>query len=120
MKFLCDVHISFKLAKHVASLGFECEHVNNISEGSRTKDRDIARFVDENKLVLITKDRDFKNSFLLSQTPSRFIKINLGNLSDSVLMDVFEINIDKINQLYSSANLFMVEIEVDCELMVTK
>jgi predicted nuclease of predicted toxin-antitoxin system len=27
MKFLCDVHISFKLVKHLGALGFETIHV---------------------------------------------------------------------------------------------
>ena len=30
MKFLCDVHISYKLVSHLKSMGFETIHVNDI------------------------------------------------------------------------------------------
>jgi hypothetical protein len=30
MRFLCDVHISYKIANHLNSLGFETLHVNEI------------------------------------------------------------------------------------------
>jgi predicted nuclease of predicted toxin-antitoxin system len=30
MKFLCDVHISYKVVKHLNSMGFKAVHVNEI------------------------------------------------------------------------------------------
>lgn len=82
MKFLCDVHIPLRLSKHIAQLGFKCEHINNILDGYHTKDTDIAKFSDDNRMALITKDRDFRNSFLLNRTPARLIKVNLGNVAN--------------------------------------
>jgi len=120
MKFLCDVHISLRISKHIVQLGFESEHVNNILDGCNTKDSDIARFADMNKMILITKDRDFKNSFLLNQTPSRLIKVNLGNVSNKVLTQIFERNIEDIGRLYIASEKFMIEINQHGMLTVTK
>lgn len=84
MKFLCDVHISYKVTNYLISLGFEAIHVNEILDKWHTKDKDIRRFSDANDLIVITKDADFKNSFLISNTPNKLVKINLGNISNTV------------------------------------
>jgi len=60
MRFLCDVHISFKVQKHLNSLGFETIHVNNILDSWFSKDSDISKYADENDLIVITKDSDFR------------------------------------------------------------
>lgn len=120
MKFLCDVHISIRLAKHITQRGFECIHVNNILDGFFTKDSEIAQFADQNKFVLITKDRDFKNSFLLRGIPARLIKVNLGNISNDKLIGMLDQHLPQIQILHDASKLFMVELESDGSLTVTK
>ena len=75
MRFLCDVHISYKIAKHLTEFGYEAIHVNNILNKSETSDTEIARFVDKNDFVLITKDSDFRDSYFITGTPKKIIKI---------------------------------------------
>lgn len=87
MEFLCDVHISIKIAKSIEDLGYKCEHVNRILNKWNTIDEEIISFADENNLILITKDQDFRNSFLLNSKPKKLIKIDLGNISNE---DFFE------------------------------
>ncbi|MBI1288663.1 MAG: hypothetical protein GC178_13925 [Flavobacteriales bacterium] len=119
MRFLCDVHIPMRLSKHIVKLGFECQHVNNVLEGYHTKDRDIADYCDASRLILITKDRDFKNSYLLKQTPSKLIKINLGNVSSNRLIDMMDENIQQINSVHEKFREFMIEMETDGTITVT-
>ncbi len=71
MKFLCDVHISFKLVKLIESKSFDCVHVNYILEKWYTKDSDIAEYVDANDFILISKDSDFKNSHYIKKSPKK-------------------------------------------------
>lgn len=120
MKFLCDVHIPIRLSKHIVQLGFECEHVNNILNKWNTKDEDMADFVDRHNVILITKDQDFRNSFLLHHTPNKLIKINLGNISNEELLEVFTRNIDEFNQIFQENKAFMVEVNTDGFLTVSK
>ena len=75
MKFLCDVHISYKLSKKIESLGFESIHVNFILDKWFTSDTEIAKFADSNDYILISKDADFKNSYLINKLPKKLIKI---------------------------------------------
>ena len=36
MKFICDVHISYKLVRHLKHLGFETLHVNDLRASLKT------------------------------------------------------------------------------------
>lgn len=90
MKFLCDVHIPYHLSKFLVELGHESFHVNHILQKWNTSDSEICRFADENKLTLITKDADFRNSFFIKKTPKKLIKINLGNISNEELKTIFQ------------------------------
>lgn len=73
MKFLCDVHISYKLVNHLRLLGFEVIHVNEILDKWITSDSKICNFADQNDLVVITKDSDFRNSFYIKKSPKKLI-----------------------------------------------
>ncbi|SDC53865.1 Predicted nuclease, contains PIN domain, potential toxin-antitoxin system component [Algoriphagus faecimaris] len=109
MKFLCDVHIPFKLVSFFQDLGYESVHVNSILEGSSTKDSEIAKFADEGNYILISKDADFKISFLLKRKPKKLVKINLGNISNKALIEIFKIRIDQLLKLDSKPT-FLLEI----------
>jgi predicted nuclease of predicted toxin-antitoxin system len=58
---------------------------------------DISKFADENDMVLITKDNDFKNSFFAHKIPKQIIRITLGNCSIEVLISSFENHLGSIS-----------------------
>ena len=117
MQFLCDVHISYKVVRHLRTLGFETTHVNEILDKWHTKDSDICAYADENDFIIITKDADFKNSFLIRGTPNKLVKVNLGNISTSALISVISENLPAIQRLYLSKK-FMVELDQNSAVFV--
>ncbi|MBN7811250.1 DUF5615 family PIN-like protein [Algoriphagus sp. H41] len=114
MKFLCDVHISFKVVSFFKGLGHECIHVNEILEGCFTKDAEISRFADQGGYILVSKDSDFKNSFLLDRTPKKLVKINLGNVSNKNLIEILGHREELLRELDLKES-FMLEIGGDRE-----
>jgi len=58
-----------------------------------TKDKAISQLADQEGYTVITKDLDFKNTHFLKKTPARLIRVALGNISNQVLMDIFEENL---------------------------
>jgi predicted nuclease of predicted toxin-antitoxin system len=112
MKFLCDVHISIKLAKLLNSFGAEAIHINKILNHSETTDRDICEYADRGDFVVISKDSDFRDSFFLSKTPKKLIKVNLGNISNDQLLEIFQRNFDDILKL-DSTDIFLLEVDID-------
>ncbi|MDO8952543.1 MAG: DUF5615 family PIN-like protein [Draconibacterium sp.] len=110
MKFLCDVHISYKVTKHLQSLGFEAVHINDILDKSCSSDKSICHYADKNDLIVITKDPDFRNSFYINNSPKKFIKINLGNISNDLLIQVITDNLEHFKKLNNS-QVFIVEVD---------
>jgi len=107
MKFLCDVHISYIITKHLISAGFETIHVNEILDKWNTKDTAISKYADSDDFIVITKDSDFRDSFFIHKTPKKLIKINLGNISNQQLINILLENIDSIAHLYSKENFLL-------------
>ncbi|OFY67580.1 MAG: hypothetical protein A3H98_03595 [Bacteroidetes bacterium RIFCSPLOWO2_02_FULL_36_8] len=119
MKFLGDVHISYKIIKHLVSLGFEAIHVNEILDRWNTRDQDICTYADSNDCIVITKDSDFRDSFFIKQTPKKLIKINLGNISNQDLIKILSENIIPIKNL-NSKPFFLVEIDKEIITFISK
>ena len=110
MKFLCDVHIAYKIVNFLKSLGFETIHVNEILQKSQTKDSDICKYADLKDFIVITKDSDFRDSYFIKRTPRKLIKINLGNILNQDLVEIFSNNLSEIQKLNSRTN-FILEID---------
>jgi len=120
VRFLYDVHISIKLSKLLERLGHQSEHVNNILDRWNTKDSDISFYADEHDQILITKDQDFRNSYVLNKKPKKILKINLGNISNLYLLHMAETNIPRISALYEQFDSFMTEVNNDDFWTITK
>lgn len=89
MNFLCDVHIPIKLAKFLQSKGHSAKHVNQLPSRWHTEDSEICAVADKNACIVITKDEDFRTSFMLKRTPRKLIRISHGNISNNALIELF-------------------------------
>jgi predicted nuclease of predicted toxin-antitoxin system len=92
MKFLCDVHISYKLVGYLNKRDCESYHVNAIFSNPKTKDTEIARYADDNSFIVVTKDLDFRDSYILNRSPKKLLKLNAGNSSTEQMIALFENN----------------------------
>jgi len=110
MRFLCDVHITYKLLNHLKNLGFEAIHVNQILDKSETKDADICRYADEHDYIVITKDADFRNTHFVNLTPKHLIKINLGNIANRQLISIVGAHLHLIKQIIDRPH-FLLEVD---------
>jgi len=86
MKFLLYVHIAFKVRNFLRSKGLEAVHVNEILDKWYTTDSQIGIYADLHGYIVLTKDMDFRNSFLIKRSPGRIVRICLGNISNDDLI----------------------------------
>jgi len=114
MKFLCDVHIPYSLVNYLKSLNFDTVHVNELPDKWYSNDKFICSYADDSDRIVITKDADFKNSFYITNTPAKLIKINLGNIANIALIDVISKHLQQIEEINKSPRFI---IEVDSEKM---
>ena len=107
MKVLCDVHLPYRLVNRLRQRGVDAVHVNRILDGSATKDAAVAAFADANDRVLITKDSDFRDSHFLTGSPSRLIRVTLGNLSNDALIELFDTHWDALVGVLSQSPCYV-------------
>jgi len=107
MKVLCDVHLPYRLVNRLRQRGVDATHVNRILDGSGSKDADVAAFADANDMVLITKDSDFRDSHFLAGTPSRLIRVTLGNLTNDASLDLFDKHWEALAEVLSDSPCYV-------------
>jgi len=112
MKFLCDVHISYKVLKYLKTIDEASLHINEILDKWHTSDKAISEYADENDFVVVSKDADFVNSFFIKQTPKKLIKVSLGNISNVQLIQIFKTHTQAILNLELYTHFF-VELGLD-------
>ncbi|HKS10425.1 MAG TPA: DUF5615 family PIN-like protein [Pyrinomonadaceae bacterium] len=103
MKFLIDAQLPRRLAHQLRAAGFETTHTLDLPQGNRTTDRALITFSLTEQCVVITKDADFVDSFLLRHEPWKLLLVSTGNIDNSELLRLFQLN---TNQLAESFKTF--------------
>lgn len=89
MRFLIDEQLPALLVDVLVSKGYEAIHVNTLGSDERISDSAvIQRSVDE-EYVVITKDVDFLNSFLIKNQPKKLVYVVTGNIKNRELLNLF-------------------------------
>ena len=93
MKFLVDAQLPRHLADSLKWWGHDAVHTLELLAGNCTADQQINEISTAEQRVVITKDADFVNSFLLLGIPFKLLLVSTGNISNKELMVIFEKNI---------------------------
>jgi predicted nuclease of predicted toxin-antitoxin system len=102
MKFLIDAQLPRRLVFIFRSAGHEATHVSTLSQGNRTQDSVINDYSLKNQCVVVTKDTDFVNSFLISKKPYKLLIVSTGNITNSELELILRSTIESITENFSS------------------
>ena len=114
MKFLVDAQLPSRLARFLRQAGHDVVHTSDLPDGNRTPDRQIAELADSQSRVVVTKDRDFRDSHLLVKSPRRLLVVRTGNISNDALLVLFEAHLDAIVEVLGDADFA----ELDAEALV--
>ncbi|MGF1532115.1 MAG: DUF5615 family PIN-like protein [Bernardetiaceae bacterium] len=106
---LCDVHIAYKVTRFFAEKGLNAVHVNDVLDSWFTQDQAICAYADAHDLMVVTKDADFKNSYLVEDTPKKLLKISLGNTSTKILLALLESNYAVLQKQFEKER-FLIEL----------
>jgi predicted nuclease of predicted toxin-antitoxin system len=89
LKFLIDAQLPPALARWIASHGHEATHVFDLTMQTAT-DAAVWAHAAQDDRILITKDEDFVDRWLLSDAPIGLLWIRKGNCSNEALMTWLE------------------------------
>ena|SRR5215216_3553175 len=96
MKFLIDAQLPRRLAAELKQAGFQATHTIELPEGNRTTDQALIKLSIASQLVLVTKDSDFVQSFLLKREPWKLLLVSTGNINNDDLKTLFQRNVHQI------------------------
>jgi len=104
-----EIYIDAQLPKSLSDFlnqkGFDSIHTLHLPERNKTKDGQIAKLANSEDRIVISKDIDFLESFLLKSEPKKLIVVRTGNSPNSHLIDIFDKNLKTIILMISRSNL---------------
>jgi predicted nuclease of predicted toxin-antitoxin system len=96
MNFLVDAQLPRRLARRLLKVGHDTRHTLDLPDGNRTTDNEICDIAEREQRIVITKDADFVNSFLLARRPSKLLLVSTGNANNTTLERLFFANLEEI------------------------
>ena len=102
MKFLIDAQLPHRLASQLRETGFETTHTFELPDGNRTSDQALIALSITAQAILVTKDSDFVQSFLLKREPWKLLLVSTGNIGNDELLILFQHNIDQLIDAFNT------------------
>ncbi len=105
MKFLVDAQLPLRLAQWLNQAGHDARHTLDLPQGNRTLDGDVVAIAVREERIVVTKDSDFVQAFLLNGQP-RLLLISTGNISNADLEELLRGSLAAIERAFE-ANRFV-------------
>ena len=93
---------------------YDTIHTRDLPLENRTPDGAINQISVDEKRIVITKDVDFVNSFMITRKPYKLLLVSTGNIKNSELEPLFLQNIEQIVEAFATYDF----IEIDRTLII--
>jgi predicted nuclease of predicted toxin-antitoxin system len=90
VKFIVDAQLPKSLSDFLCSKGYDSIHTLDLPEKNKTVDDYINGLSIKENRVVISKDADFLESFLLKKIPPKLLLVKTGNITNASLLQIFE------------------------------
>lgn len=108
LKFIIDTQLPPVLADYLKFKGFDAIHTTFFPEGHLLQDKQIIEIAIRESRVIITKDNDFMDYFLLKGSPPKILLLALGNIKNKDLLHVFGQRLDILLNLIQQDTSFVI------------
>jgi len=92
MKFIVDEQLPDSLSRFIQIQGYDAVRLHTLSSGKHVSDLDICKLSMKEQRVVISKDNDFLQRFILAREPHKLLYVTTGNIKNSHLIALFEAN----------------------------
>ena len=96
MNFIVDAQLPRRFALWLRSHGHDALHTLDLPDANRTTDVSILELAARESRVVVTKDADFVDSFMLRREPGKLLLISTGNITNAELEGILIPNISTI------------------------
>lgn len=105
MKFIIDAHLPMRLKDWLIEEGHDAIHTRNLPDSNATDDFEVIVVSMDEKRVVVSKDKDFYNYYVLKQKPYKLLMLTTGNLRNKELIELFEMNFTQIHYHLSTKSV---------------
>ncbi len=78
MKFLIDAQLPVRLSRFLQRAGYDTIHTRDLPQQNATSDTEVNTISIQESRIVITKDSDFFDSFLIRQEPYKLLLVTTG------------------------------------------
>ncbi|QFY90626.1 DUF5615 family PIN-like protein [Magnetovirga frankeli] len=101
MKLLIDAQLPRRFAGWLAEAGHDALHTLDLPHKNRTPDAEIVALANQDGRIVVTKDDDFVQTYILNGEPSLLL-ISTGNISNAELEKLVRANLVAIENALSA------------------
>jgi predicted nuclease of predicted toxin-antitoxin system len=105
MKIVVDAQLPYGLKLFLKDNGYDGIHTDDMPNMERTSDTEIINISKLEDRIIITKDKDFLDIYLLFNKPKKLILITSGNIKNKEFFLLFRNNFKTIIELLSKHSL---------------
>jgi len=105
MNFIVDAQLPKSHSDYLNFKGLDSIHTLDLTEGNAISDKKIIEISIKEERVVITKDYDFLESFVLKSLPKKLIIVKTGNIPNNQLIKIFGGNLENILSIIQRSNL---------------
>lgn len=113
MKFLVDAQLPRRFASWLNEAGHDALHTLDLPKKNKTTDSELVARAMRDGRIVVSKDADFVQSFLVNGEPSLLL-ISTGNISNDELEKVLRANLSGIEAAFASGRF----VEITREALV--
>lgn len=109
MKFLIDTQLPPKLSHFFSYRKIDSKHTQDYENGIFMDDATIVEIAIKEKRIIVTKDIDFFNNYILKGSPPKVLLLKTGNISNTDLLELIKNNLDSIKLKFeNNAHLLII------------
>ncbi len=116
LQFIVDAQLPKRLAYLLREAGHDCLHTLDLLAANRTADETINALSLRDSRIVITKDTDFRDSFLLYSRPYKLLLVVTGNCPNAALLELLEKHLPTIIAAFQQAEF----LELRWEGLITR
>ena len=102
MKFLVDAQLPRRFANWLNEAGHDALHTLDFPKKNLTTDSEFIAIAKRDSRIVISKDDDFVQSFLITGEPSLLL-ISTGNISNAELEKILHANLKSIEAAFATS-----------------
>ncbi|MDZ7934577.1 MAG: DUF5615 family PIN-like protein [Emticicia sp.] len=105
LSFIVDTQLPPVLATFLRQKGFKAIHTSSYRKyGHLMADKEIIEIAISENYIIVTKDSDFLDNFYANGSPPRILQLQLGNIKNNQLIEIFELNLATMVRLFNETN----------------